>query len=63
MDEETFKYAGIAHSASGADLVGFHLQRDNGTMFLVLLDTKNATALIDDLAVQVRIASGGRTDD
>ena len=58
MENYQYRYAGVAHSQPGTEVM-FMLERQDGGQFGVSLTAEDAERLIDDLQVQVRIAKSG----
>ena len=60
MEMEIFKYAGIGHPPAGVGYVLIKLiklERRRGVQFDVCLTAEDAQQMIDDLRVQIRIAT------
>ena len=57
MDESMYTYVSTAHAVPGGGNVGFTLRRPDGGPFVAILSTVDAQRLVDELSVQVRIAS------
>jgi hypothetical protein len=59
MESEVFRYVRVAHSEMGSGYVAIAFERERGNQFDVTLTADDARQLIDDLAMQIRIASQG----
>ena len=57
MEMEVFKFAGIGSSPAGVGHVLITLARERGEPFEVCLTAEDAQQMIDDLRVQIRIAT------
>lgn len=53
---EVFGYVSIARSEAQVGYVGFHLRREHGEPFLVIISAEDARRLAEDLTAQARIA-------
>jgi hypothetical protein len=56
MGPEEFRFVKVGHSASGVALVYIEFQRQDGTLFEMVLMADDAERLCDDLRGQLRIA-------
>ncbi len=57
MENHRFRYVSVGYSAAGSGYVLINLEREEGTQFGAILSADDAKRLLDDLPLQVRIAT------
>ena len=57
MENHRFRYVSVGYSATGSGHVLIKLEREEGTQFGAILSADDAKRLLDDLPLQVRIAT------